>query len=790
MDQIGPGTSFFAYGSTPPLRAETMRDAVRALNARGQKATTWESLRTEGTLLVDTICKQINSSGTLVAEVSTMNPNVLFELGYAIARYKPVWLAFDETDIEAERNWNDVGLLSTIGRTDYGGDYERLVNTYFASPPFSQQPILDTLIAGALPRENNAVFAPSLPTKFGAAVGLERMLERQTHLKILGSSEDLIIAPLSFYLRETYRASAAILHLLGEHRTRSFEHNARASFLAGFAHGLDLPILMVVESGYRIPLDYRDLMYQYETSAQLQEHVRNWLASIPKPQGSNKRLGRLSLDIELPIRSFGQYVAEYEVDELDKYFVQTSEFASIIAGDARIFTGRKGTGKTATMSQASRELALDRRNLVVAIKPSSYELTTLIELMNSITSSSHSEYLLMTLWTYIIYTEVAVRAVKQAESHPFMVTDRTDTIALGQLLTSMGIDLDESLAVRLERVVQETAQKLALAGVSDHDQIAHALRVNYLNKLRILTVRSLIGFDRVAILIDNLDKNWEKGSDYEALSKFILSLLTTVGTIEKDFARSVAKGEVLNVTLTVFLRTDIFDVVSRFAREPDKIGVRTVQWTDEQLLVRVLEERFAANRTSKSGTPDMWADLFCTEVRGLPARDYFLWRALPRPRDFVYFANAALTTAINRKHQLVEQSDVIVAEKEYSRFAIEALLVESEAQGFDLEELLYEFAGLGAIISRRQLDETLAQSTRGDQIRSWLIAASFLGLEMTDGAFVYVEGETDARRKTKVAERHAKRADRAMRFCVHPAFRAFLEISDDDLHESVREGTA
>ena len=268
------------------------------------------------------------------------------------------------------------------------------------------------------------------------------------------------------------------------------------------------------------------------------------------------------------------------------------------------------------------------------------------------------------------------------------------------------------------------------------------------------------------------------------MSKFLLALLTTSGKLEKQFAKPGHAANPINLTLSVFLRTDIFDVIADYAREPDKIGALSVQWQDEELLVRVLEERYSANRLSKkkTNTAGMWQDVFASEVRGLPTRDYFLWRTLPRPRDFIYFANAALTTAINRKHQIIQESDVVFADSQYSKFAIDALLVESEAQGFDLEEILYEFAGLGSTLSNDELEQVLSVSDRPAVVRSWLIRSSFLGLEIDEGAFVHIQGETAARRKLKVAERLATRLGRPLRFRVHPAFRGYLDVRDDDIH--------
>ncbi len=77
-------------------------------------------------------------------------------------------------------------------------------------------------------------------------------------------------------------------------------------------------------------------------------------------------------------------------------------------------------------------------------------------------------------------------------------------------------------------------------------------------------------------MIDNLDKTWEKGVDYRVMARFILSLLTAIGKVEKDFGKPSRGLDPVNVTLTVFLRTDIYDAISKFAREPDKVGVLSV----------------------------------------------------------------------------------------------------------------------------------------------------------------------------------------------------------------------
>jgi hypothetical protein len=65
-----------------------------------------------------------------------------------------------------------------------------------------------------------------LPTRFQAALILESFLERQSHITILCAGDDLGMAPLDFYVKEIYRASPGILHLLAPKRVRAAEHNA------------------------------------------------------------------------------------------------------------------------------------------------------------------------------------------------------------------------------------------------------------------------------------------------------------------------------------------------------------------------------------------------------------------------------------------------------------------------------------------------------------------------------------------------------------------------------------
>lgn len=776
-------SAFFAYAGRPPLRAETMRDTVSELRTYGIECQGWEDLNVAGSLLLDSIERAISGATALLAEVSSMNPNVLFEAGFAIAQQKAVFFAIDETDTEAMHSWSGLGLIDTIGRLNYGGSATRLAQQVAEAISSHEVPIVDQLLADVRPREAHAVFAPTVPFRFNAADRLDRYLDRRRGMKLLGNGDDLGFAPLTYYAGEIYRSSAAVFHLMAPTRLRAAEHNARVSLLAGIAHGWSLPTLMVAEDGFVSPLDYRDMLYVYQSASLLIKRVDEWLDAVPPSPRTQRRLGQLRLDVELPLRSFGQYVAESEASELDHYFIATNEFEAVLAARAQVFTGRKGTGKTATMLQSVEQLKRDRRNLVVPIKPSSYDLAALLQVLRTVGRGPSLDYLLLNLWSYLISTEIALKILDLAEERPAGLGGSAEVGVLAAVVGDLKVSRDADLAVRLDEIVS------AIGGEED---FAEALRVRWQDRLLGALWGALRPFQRVAVVIDNLDKTWERGQDFEMLSQFILSLLVTSGKLQHTFERKRGARPPVQLSLAVFLRTDIYDFIIGYAREPDKISPQSVQWQDEELLVRVLEERYEANRKNRASDliPSMWEEVFDSEVNGLPARDYMLWRALPRPRDLIFLANAALTTAINRRHTLIESPDLIFAEKEYSRFAVEALLVETAAQGLNLEEAMYEFAGSNSTIAESDLVALLAPGGDPVEMRDLLIRTSFLGLETSQGAFVHVEGDSETRRKLIAAQKVAEKQGREVRYRVHPAFRPHLDIRDDDLHSpSIRDAT-
>jgi nucleoside 2-deoxyribosyltransferase len=61
------------------------------------------------------ILEEIRDCNCFIADVTELNPNVLFELGYAIAHRKRVWLLLDVSIERAKLEFGRFQIFSTVG---------------------------------------------------------------------------------------------------------------------------------------------------------------------------------------------------------------------------------------------------------------------------------------------------------------------------------------------------------------------------------------------------------------------------------------------------------------------------------------------------------------------------------------------------------------------------------------------------------------------------------------------------------------------------------------------------
>ena len=442
------------------------------------------------------------------------------------------------------------------------------------------------------------------------------------------------LSPLAWYAQKVYETNGTIAHFVAHYRDRAWVHDARMALVTGMAVGFERPVLLLAEEDYSSPFDYQDRIRQYASAADSQQYVSEWLASVGlKPQ---RALGgrKLRLITELRGLRFGEPVAENEADVLSDYFVETASFDEVISSRNTLFIGRKGAGKTANMLQAAATLRGDVRNLVIVIKPQSYELEGLVALLNSLPREIKS-YTVFSLWSFLLQSEIANVAVQAVELRPTYVPLTQEERELINFVDTTNFGLRDDFTVRFERTVAaiESTGIVDKEGISERrDLLNEALHSEAIRKLRRLIGPVLKGRNRVAILIDNLDKAWDREADLDAVSQLLLGLLAAIGQVATEYQKEDFWRDRISLTLATFLRSDIYAHLQDRAREPDKIPNAVLSWDDPQQLLRVIEQRFLAARPEGADPEELWTRFLCSVVSDRPTKEHLTWRALPRPR--------------------------------------------------------------------------------------------------------------------------------------------------------------
>ena len=735
------------------------------------------------------ICEAIDKASLSCFDLTKLNQNVMFEVGYAIGANRPIWLTRDTTDTHSSQIWRQVRLLTPVGYIGYE-NAEDIRQKFIEDQPHINTPTIfekeiePNLVAG---REIDVFYLKSVidtePSR-RLSQRIRRYESRGLQLSVDDATESNI-QPLHWYGQQIYQANGVLAHFCGQHRIGAPVHNARAALICGLAFGMKKPLLMLAEEEYAAPLDYGHLLIKYGSTKECVDHADSWLSGRKTKRRERQAeettaLKAQHLATELRSLRLGEHVAENESAELTDYFVETASYNEVLTRQLAIFVGRKGTGKTANLFRAAEELGKDKRNVVCMIKPAGYEMDSLVELLQRFREFGTKSYLVESMWKFLIYSElgvVALEAIRRREQVT-SVPPIGDEWALVQYMEDPANGLNEEFSVRLEHVVTRLADVAPDSSIgSTRMKISEALHSTVLSTLRKLLGNVLTDKERVAILIDNLDKSWKKGADIEVLSELILGLISSIGRIQDDFKAATRGRQPVRFTAAIFIRSDIFSYVSRAAREPDKIPFSHIDWNDNDLLLRVLEERYVAARQFAVSRKQLWEKLFCPTIKGQETRDYICSNVLSRPRDIVYLCNAAIVNAVNRAHQVVEEQDVIDARKYYSQFALEALLVENGVSIPEIESVLYEFVGGSAIRTEEEVETAVRNSgiskSQGNEVLKHLLRVSFLGRETKPGVFQYSEVASSWR--ADVGKRLL--GGQKPNYAIHPAFRPYLEVA-------------
>jgi len=117
MDKIN---CFFAYSSSTEI-GNTIDNAIKLINKNIPEVNilSWKKIQVSGKIISDQVIKQIDEAQLFICDLTDMNKNVLFELGYAIAKNKRIWIVLDTNLGLFDEYDKKLSMLTTVAYVKY-----------------------------------------------------------------------------------------------------------------------------------------------------------------------------------------------------------------------------------------------------------------------------------------------------------------------------------------------------------------------------------------------------------------------------------------------------------------------------------------------------------------------------------------------------------------------------------------------------------------------------------------------------------------------------------------------
>ncbi|MBP2641039.1 MAG: hypothetical protein H6Q66_1990 [Firmicutes bacterium] len=793
---------FFAYPSNPCHLAEIIVNAIKELNLQSHdlEITSWEWMQRKSSRIISNILESIERNDLFIADISGLNPNVLFEAGIAFGKRKHS-LLFTQGFSTTDRN-DDLKNFEIIAGWDIGSyknskQLSTLIETknpfiHKASPEYDKYSLMDV---NFIP--NRGLFLQGVCLHNIALISLKIFKETYSEVHIDDWNENSA-QTLLWYVREINQASGIVAFFLPTSWDNSRAMNARYSFICGMAIGLGKKVKIIGLPEYEIPFDYKEIILlpnnEDQIGCMLREAFELSESSITTEQtlrpaifgGNADKRKLLSQEKEYILLevNLGDSIAENEEKELSNYFIKTGQFNQALKCRQALIIGCKGTGKTATFYQLRDAFTCKHvKNIVCEIKPADYKMARFLTSLSKLAErEGFVEHVLENVWKFILYCEIMVVLKKYIEKRP-VETGRTraeeDFLSF---FTLHAVLVEAPFEQKLE-IVSNWLEDVAL----NPDSFSKKIHDKMLKDGKKYITPIIQTTNKIVILIDNLDKSWHAESDLTLQAQLVFSLLGIHRRLRTDF------GEDLDISVIIFLRRNILEYILNLeiVREPDKIITDQIEliWNDQEMLMRVIEERFRKVTIKNGTTPpeDIWTEFFAHKVKGVQTREWLYNNVLPRPRDLIHFVQKAIEWAINRGHSEIEEADMLIAHEYYSGFALKQIIAEYKAEQPWLENVINSFAGKADHWTLQELIKHIGENTnKTDEkdIRNMIadmVSVGFFGVKFPDQ---YVEYAVSIQKSLLITARVRDQAlTNNMAFVINPVFCSHLKIFSGNNYE-------
>src|SRR5262245_48174959 len=118
-DQVN---GFFAYPAAPDGVGQMIEAAAARLKERSYagQIITWRDIDNPGRFIADGILEKIDAANLVLADISALNFNVTYEIGYAIGAGKRVVVVKQAHLKDVNSKIASLGIFDTLGYQEYG----------------------------------------------------------------------------------------------------------------------------------------------------------------------------------------------------------------------------------------------------------------------------------------------------------------------------------------------------------------------------------------------------------------------------------------------------------------------------------------------------------------------------------------------------------------------------------------------------------------------------------------------------------------------------------------------
>ena len=587
-------TSFFAYPSQPPELAASVRSSLKILTDeyRLEGFNGWEETDIAGRFIIEPILGQIDDCAFLAADVTRLNFNVTYEIGYAIGRNRRILLTRNSSITADDSLIREMGIFDTLGYKSYSNDRTlagilRTVSDFRTFELRTDGISVNQPVYIVLPKTKND-YEIHLLSQVKKAKLRFRSFDPDEQPRLSGGEA----------IRNVAASYGIVVPLISSNRRDFQVHNLRAAFVAGLVHGLEKELLLLQFGEDPVPIDYRDLVSYVGRKEQIDGYIAEFAPTIT---------GLLQPDVPpvvsepksfLAKMNLGAPAAENEMSELSEYYLETEEFRKTARGEAQIVAGRKGSGKSALFFRLRDKYRTSKSNVVLDLRPEGFQLRKFKDVVLVYLEQGTREHTITAFWEYLLLLEICHRIlVNDRDSHmlnnhlyePYQ--ELAKAYRADEFVSEM--DFAERMLKLIDRIMEDF--KGVVGSKPDHTRLSTHELTNLLYKHDTRKLREKIsnylGYKReVWILFDNLDKGWPPRGLGDEDVLILRCLVEAMAKLEKYLRREKTKCHCV-----LFLRNDVYELLVENTTDRGKTSRVTLDWTDAEMLREMLRRRLVNN---------------------------------------------------------------------------------------------------------------------------------------------------------------------------------------------------